>query len=96
VKLLSLIRNFVVKVGADISGLSSGMTKAKATMTENIDKMIDAGKMLAVATAAAFTAVAAKGVEAASNLNEVQNVVDTAFGKSASKVDAWAKTALTS
>lgn len=91
---MALIRNIVVKVGADVSGLSSGMTKAKASMEENVNKMVDAGKTLVLATAAAFTAVAVKGVEAASNLTEIQNVVDTAFGNSAASVDVWAKKAL--
>lgn len=34
-------------------------------------------------------------VNAASDLQEVQNVVDTTFGQSASQIDAWAKTAIT-
>lgn len=93
---MSLIRNIVVKVGADISGLSSSMSKAKNDMQENINKMIDAGKALAIAGAASFTALAAKGVEAASSLNEIQNVVDVAFGKSAEQVDAWAQSAISS
>jgi len=33
-----------------------------------------------------------EALEAASNLQEVQNVVDTAFGSMSSQVDAWAKT----
>lgn len=93
---MGLIRNVVVKVGADISGLSSGMQKARATMQENVDKMLDAGKKLALGGAAAFTALVAKGVAAASDLNEIQNVVDVAFGKSAGTVEAWAKTAINS
>ena len=34
-------------------------------------------------------------VNAASDLQEVQNVVDTTFGESANQIDAWAKTAIT-
>ena len=70
------------------------MVRARQDLEQNVDKMISAAKILATATAAAFTAVAAKGVEAASNLNEIQNVVDVAFGKSAAAVDAWSKTAI--
>lgn len=70
------------------------MMRARQDLEQNVDKMISAAKILATATAAAFTAVAAKGVEAASNLNEIQNVVDVAFGKSAAAVDAWSKTAI--
>ena len=36
------------------------------------------------------------GVQNASNLQEVQNVVDTTFGDSAGKIDEWAKKAATS
>ncbi|AZV56801.1 transglycosylase SLT domain-containing protein [Clostridium sp. AWRP] len=41
-----------------------------------------------------FAEVAKKSVEFASNLVEVQNVVDQTFGKGASQIDAWSKTAL--
>lgn len=35
-----------------------------------------------------------EAVNAASDLQEVQNVVDTTFGESASEIDAWAKNAI--
>ncbi|TGE36889.1 hypothetical protein E4K67_17470 [Desulfosporosinus fructosivorans] len=38
--------------------------------------------------------VAAESVKLASDLTEVQNVVDTTFGKSSNQIDAWSKTAL--
>ena len=93
---IGLIRNIVVKVGADISGLSSGMTKAQDEMKHNVKKLIDAGEVLVAGAAAAFTALAAQGVEAASNLNEIQSSVNTVFGSSAASVDAWAKSAIKS
>jgi hypothetical protein len=40
--------------------------------------------------------IAANSIKLASDLNEVQNVVDVTFGKSASQIDAWSKTALNS
>ena len=36
-----------------------------------------------------------EAVDAASDLREVQNVVDVTFGENASQIDAWAKTAIT-
>ncbi len=41
-----------------------------------------------------FAAAAKKSVELASNLVEVQNVVDTTFGGGSKQIDAWSKTAL--
>lgn len=43
-----------------------------------------------------FAEFTKSGVELASNLNEVENVVDQTFGKNASKIDSFAKTAAAS
>jgi hypothetical protein len=83
----------VVKVGADISGLSSGMSKAQSDMKDNINGMLDTVKTLALAGAASFTALAVAGVSAASSLNETQNIINTTFGKSSAQIDAWAQNA---
>lgn len=40
--------------------------------------------------------IAKQSIELASDLNEVQNVVDVTFGKGASQIDSWTKTALNS
>lgn len=45
---------------------------------------------------AGLTMVAKKGIELASDLNEIQNVVDVTFGDSASQINEWSKTALKS
>lgn len=45
---------------------------------------------------AALAPLASRGLQYASSLNEVQNVVDTTFGKSASVIDDFSKTALKS
>lgn len=45
------------------------------------------------AMAAGLTAIAVKSIGLASDLNEVQNVVDTTFGSNASAINAWAKKA---
>lgn len=60
-------------------------------------------KLAAKATAVGTTAIGAglayvgtKGLEMASDLTEVQNVVDTTFGTNSKKIDAWSQTALKS
>ena len=64
------------------------------------------GKMTSMFAKISAAAIAAKvgqtllewgrdAVAAASDLEEVQNVVDVTFGESASQIDAWAKTAIT-
>lgn len=54
---------------------------------------IGVGAVGAVATAA-LVPLASQGMEYASSLTEVQNVVDTTFGKSASAIDDFSKTSL--
>ena len=64
------------------------------------------GKMTSMFAKISAAAIAAKvgqtllewgrdAVAAASDLEEVQNVVDVTFGESAGQIDAWAKTAIT-
>jgi len=48
-----------------------------------------------VAIGAAFGLAAKEGIELASNLLEVQNVVDTTFGDNSKKIDDWSKSAIT-
>ena len=54
---------------------------------------IGVGAVGVVATAA-LAPLASQGMQYASDLNEVQNVVDTTFGKSASVIDDFSKTSL--
>src|SRR4030066_254357 len=48
-----------------------------------------------VAIGAALGLAAKEGIELASNLLEVQNVVDTTFGDNSKKIDDWSKSAIT-
>ena len=50
-------------------------------------------KNFAIQAGKALLQLGKDAVEAASNLQEVQNVVDTTFGEDASKINAWAKDA---
>ena len=51
------------------------------------------GKLTAAGVAAIFMKWGKAAIEAASDLQEVQNVVDVTFGESASKIEAWSKQA---
>ena len=73
----------VTKGGSKISNAAKGITTAAATAI---------GGAFVAGTAAAVT-FGKKGIELASNLAEVQNVVDTTFGANATSVNDWAKNA---
>lgn len=49
---------------------------------------------LTVAGMAAFTAVGKQGLQTASDLAEVQNVVNVSFGENAATIDSWSKSLL--
>ena len=53
-----------------------------------------AGAISAAAIAKKLFDFGKAAIDAASDLEEVQNVVDTTFGESAKQIDAWAKTAI--
>ncbi|WP_438449442.1 hypothetical protein [Gorillibacterium sp. sgz5001074] len=59
--------------------------------TWGLAKTAVTGGVVAIGTAMA--AVATKGIMLASDLQEVQNVVDVTFGQNATKINQWAKTA---
>lgn len=60
------------------------------------EKMSSAGTKMTVGLTVPLLAVGAAGIKTASDLNEVQNVVDTAFGESSKIVDKWASDTLES
>ena len=51
------------------------------------------GKLTAAGVAAIFAKWGKAAIEAASDLEEVQNVVDVTFGEGSSKIESWAKNA---
>lgn len=91
------------KIELDDSGFNSGMTKAESNFDKFKSGLGTVGGVLSKTIGAGVTAAGVglvafgkKGIETASDLNEVQNVVDTTFGDNASKINSWAKSAATS
>lgn len=81
-------------------GFKTGIDPTKATNSKVADAVTDKWKTASAVVGASFAAMTAgavafgvKSIGLASDLNEVQNVVDTTFGGSADKINKWAKTA---
>lgn len=81
-------------------GFKAGIDPTKATNNKVADAVTDKWKTASAVVGASFAAMTAgavafgvKSIDLASDLNEVQNVVDTTFGGSADKINKWAKTA---
>lgn len=82
-----------------IEGETKKWDKTAGQATDGIDKSFAkmAGKIVGTLTAAGVVGILTKwggaAVDAASDLREVQNVVDTVFGDGAGKIEAWSKKA---
>jgi hypothetical protein len=84
------------KTNSGINGIATASTFMGKTMSKAFDfgtKAVAAGTALA---GAALTYIATKGLSLASDLNEVQNVVNVTFGNNSKAVDAWSETTLKS
>lgn len=102
------IRNMMVRGGADFSKLDKALGKTsknarnmqtsfgRATkgMQQSVTKLNGVLHMaLAVAGVASFAALSKQAISTASDLEEVQNVVDTAFGKMSESAERFAQKA---
>lgn len=81
-------------------GFKAGIDPTKATNSKVADAVTDKWKTASAVVGASFAAMTAgavafgvKSIDLASDLNEVQNVVDTTFGDSADQVNRWAESA---
>lgn len=79
-------------MGQDIKSFNTKMTR----LTSSLGKFVSRMGVIALAGVAAFSVFAKSGIEAASDLQEVQNVVDTAFGEMSDKCEEFADSALES
>lgn len=76
-------------MGQSIKSFNAKMTR----LTISLGKFVARMGVIALAGVAAFSVFAKSGIEAASDLQEVQNVVDTAFGEMSYKCEEFASTA---
>lgn len=109
-----IIRNILVRVGANVNPLQQGMQQAQSTMrqfqsnmgatTSGIQSSSSAiggmltkiGGILAAAFAVnKLVQFSKSSMDLASNLNEVQNVVDVTFGSMSSQINTFAQNAIT-
>ena len=93
------INSTIKKVTSDIQSESKKWDQAAGDSTGNIENAFAkmAGNIVGSLTAAGIGAILLNwgkaAVDAASDLSEVQNVVDTVFGEGARTIDSWAKNA---
>lgn len=86
----SQMQGQIDKVQKQVDGMAKNTKQASETMSSAFSRI---GKAVtAIATSAAIASFGKQAIDLASDLQEVQNVVDTAFGDMSSQVDAWAKT----
>lgn len=102
------VRNLMVRGGADFSRLDkalgrtsrnarnmqssfNGATKGMQTSVTKLNGVLH--KALAIAGVASFAALSKQAISTASDLQEVQNVVDTAFGKMSASAEKFAQKA---
>jgi hypothetical protein len=74
----------------------SAIDQSSQHMSNSFAKALDINRLKdwGIQAAKAMIDFGMQCVNAASDLEEVQNVVDVTFGDSASRIDAWAKTAI--
>lgn len=102
------VRNLMVRGGADFSKLDkalgrtgknarnmqaafNGATKGMKASVTSLTGVLS--KAMAVAGVASFTALSKRAIDTASDLEEVQNVVDTAFSKMSASAERFARKA---
>lgn len=99
---MSTLAQLIVKIGADVSGLTKGLDTAQQKMTaasEKIQalgsKVSSAGKTLSAAVTLPIIGAATASFKLASDYQESINKVDVAFKDNAAQVKAWSNNTLT-
>lgn len=95
--------NFIVRGGLDMSNLTQGLRRTQTQLsnfqTTTNATMSKVGSAIKIALAyISVRAIAGFGkscIDLASDLQEVQNVVDVTFGSMSKEINDWSKTALT-
>ena len=83
----------IKNVQNQLKGLDTASTKVASKMTGAFKKLAKAFSITAIV--AGLYKIGKSAVSAASDLEEIQNVVDVAFGDAAAEIDAFAKTCIT-
>lgn len=95
------LQNALMKANKQTNAISQSAKKTSSGISKvgTIAKGVFAGILGATIVkkvGSAFIEVGKNGTQLASDLSEVQNVVDTTFGSNSKKIDSWSKTALKS
>lgn len=84
-----------IETDLDSSGAEKGVSKLENSLNKVSSKISNVGKTVAKGVTVATGALGALGIKSigvASDLQEIQNVVDVTFGEGASVINDWAKT----
>lgn len=96
---MAVVKNLMVRCGADFSALTKATKKAQGSMSsmQKSATMLGATmkKLAAVVSVVALARFGKSCIDAASDLQEVQNVVDVTFGSMSGQIDDFAKNAIT-
>ena len=85
----------IIETDIDQSGAEKGVDKLKNSLNKVSSKVSNVGKTVAKGVTVATGALGALGLKSigvASDLQEIQNVVDITFGDGATIINDWAKT----
>ncbi len=95
---MAAVKNLMVRCGADFSGLNRAMTSTEKGMgrmqLSAVSLKNTMSRLFSFVSVAALIQFGKEAISAASDLQEVQNVVDVTFGEMSKDVDAFAKTAI--
>lgn len=87
------LQNALKKAQGETTKTSSSMQKLTQVSNKYVNGIIKSAVAVGVGVAAGLAVVAKEGIQLASDLAEVQNVVDVAFGQSSGEINDWAQAA---
>lgn len=85
----------IIETDIDQSGAEKGVDELENNLNKVSSKVSNVGKTVAKGVAVAtgaLTAMGIKSIDVASDLQEIQNVVDVTFGDGAKVINDWSKT----
>lgn len=88
------LANALKQTQKGMNGVGSSSNLMGKVASKGFELIAKAAAIGAAAVAAGLTYIAVKGTMLASDLTEVQNVVDTTFGKDSKIIDEWSQTTL--